>query len=224
MTAQSANSSNNKLWVTTFPVGALQCNCSIVADPVSKEAVVIDPGGDADAIVKLLDDNGLKAKYLLHTHAHFDHILGSAKVAEKTGAKICVHKGDEWLYTNLALQGEFIGWNLSAEKISPIDHFLEDEEELQLGQVKAQVIHTPGHTPGSTCFCVQEKDESLLFAGDTLFHNSIGRTDLWGGSFDDIVKSIRSKLFRLEESTQVIAGHGPDTTIWEEKRNNPFVG
>jgi hydroxyacylglutathione hydrolase len=222
MTAQSANSSN-KLLVATFPVGPLQCNCSIIADPVSKEAAVIDPGGDAEDIVKVLEDNGLKAKYLLHTHAHFDHILGSATVKEKTGAKICVHKEDEWLYTNLALQGNFVGFNLSNEKISPIDHYLQDDEELQLGEITAKVIHTPGHTPGSTCFCVQHK-ESVLFAGDTLFQHSIGRTDLWGGSHDTIIKSITGKLFRLDDSTQVIAGHGPDTTIWEEKRHNPFVG
>jgi hydroxyacylglutathione hydrolase len=222
MTAQSANSSN-KLLVATFPVGLLQCNCSIIADPVSKEAAVVDPGGDAEAIVKVLEDNGLTAKYLLHTHAHFDHILGSAAVKEKTGAKICVHKDDEWLYTNLALQGDFFGINLKDQQVSPVDHYLQDDEELLLGEVKAKVIHTPGHTPGSTCFCV-EHDESVLFAGDTLFHNSIGRTDLMGGSFDDIVKSITEKLFRLDDSTQVIAGHGPDTTIWEEKRHNPYVG
>lgn len=222
MTAQSANSLN-KLVVSTFPVGPLQCNCSIIADPVSKEAAVIDPGGDPDVIVKVLEEHGLKAKYLLHTHAHFDHILGSAAVKEKTGAKICLHKGDEWLYNNLALQGNFVGWNLNKEKTMPIDHFLEDDEELELGTIKTKVIHTPGHTPGSTCFCVVH-DESVLFAGDTLFQHSVGRTDLWGGSFDDIVRSITGKLFRLDETTEVIAGHGPNTTIWEEKRHNPFVG
>lgn len=222
MTAQSANSSNNLL-VTTFPVGPLQCNCSIIADPISKEAAVIDPGGDAEEVVKLLEEHGLKAKYVLHTHAHFDHILGSRAVKEKTGAKICLHKGDEWLYNNLALQGTFVGWNLSKEKVLPIDHYLEDDEELQLGEIKTKVIHTPGHTPGSTCFCV-EHGEAILFAGDTLFQHSIGRTDLWGGSTDDILRSIKGKLFRLDDTTEVIAGHGPTTTIWEEKRHNPYVG
>jgi hydroxyacylglutathione hydrolase len=221
MTAQSANSSNNLL-VKSFPVGPLQCNCSIIADPVSKEAAVIDPGGDPEDIVKFLKDQGLTAKYLLHTHAHFDHILGSRAVKEKTGAKICLHKGDEWLYNNLATQGAFVGMILK-EKTLPIDEFLEDGQEIQLGNISTTVIHTPGHTPGSTCFCVQEQ-ASILFAGDTLFQNSIGRTDLWGGSMDDIVFSIKDKLFRLDDSTQVIAGHGPNTSIWEEKRSNPFVG
>lgn len=222
MTAPLANSSNS-LVLATFPVGPLQCNCSIIADPVTKEAAVIDPGGDADAIIKLLDEHGLKAKYLLHTHAHFDHILGSRAVAEKTGAKICLHKDDEWLYQNLGTQGKFIGWNLDKETTLPVDHYLQDDEVLMLGDIKTKVIHTPGHTPGSTCFAV-EHDASVLFAGDTLFHNSIGRTDLWGGSFEDIIKSIKGKLFRLDDSTEVIAGHGPNTSIWEEKRANPFVG
>lgn len=221
MTAQSANSSNN-LMFASFPVGPLQCNCSIIADPVTKEAAVIDPGGDPDEIIKVLDENGLKAKYLLHTHAHFDHILGSRAVAEKTGAKICLHKGDEWLYNNLATQGTFVGMNLGNTQTLPIDHYLEDEEELMLGDIKTKVIHTPGHTPGSTCFCL-ENSASLLFAGDTLFHNSIGRTDLWGGSMDDILKSIKTRLLTLDENIEVVSGHGPKTTIWEEKRNNPFV-
>jgi hydroxyacylglutathione hydrolase len=221
MTAQSANSSN-KLLLATFPVGPLQCNCSIVADPETKEAAVIDPGGDPEKIIQVLEENGLKAKYILHTHAHFDHILGSRAVAEKTGAKICLHKGDEWLYNNLSMQGAFVGWNLATEQTLPVDHFLEDEEELTLGDIKAKVIHTPGHTPGSTCFCLQQ-EAGLLFAGDTLFHNSIGRTDLWGGSLDDIQKSIKTRLFELEETVEVISGHGPNTSIWEEKRNNPYV-
>jgi hydroxyacylglutathione hydrolase len=221
MTAQSANSSN-KLLLATFPVGPLQCNCSIVADPVTKEAAVIDPGGDPEEIIKMLEENGLKAKYLLHTHAHFDHILGSRAVAEKTGAKICLHKEDEWLYSNLALQGTFVGWNLAKESTLPIDHYLQDEEELTLGTIKAKVIHTPGHTPGSTCFSLAD-EAGLLFAGDTLFHNSIGRTDLWGGSMDAILKSIKTRLLVLEETTEVVAGHGANTSIWEERRNNPYV-
>jgi glyoxylase-like metal-dependent hydrolase (beta-lactamase superfamily II) len=220
MTAQSANSSNSLL-VATFPVGQLQCNCSIIADPVTKEAAVIDPGGDADKIVELLKEHGLTAKYLLHTHAHFDHILATRAVKEKTGAKICLHKGDEWLYNNLLMQGAFVG-ALFKDKTLPVDHFYSDGEEIQLGNIKTTAIHTPGHTPGSTCFSVADK-ESILFAGDTLFQHSIGRTDLWGGSMDEILKSIKQKLFELDDSTEVIAGHGPNTTIWEERKYNPFV-
>jgi hydroxyacylglutathione hydrolase len=220
MTAPLANSSNN-IMLATFPVGPLGCNCSIIADPVSKEAAVIDPGGDPEEIVALLKENGLTAKYLLHTHAHFDHILGSRAVKEKTGAKICLHKGDEWLYNNLAVQGAFVG-QFFKDKTLPVDHFFNDGEEITLGNIKAKVIHTPGHTPGSTCFSVEEK-ESILFAGDTLFQHSIGRTDLWGGSMDEILKSIKGKLFQLDDSTAVIAGHGPNTSIWDERRHNPFV-
>lgn len=208
--------------LATFPVGMLQCNCSIVACAETKEAIVVDPGGDADAIVKAVEDNGLKVKYLLHTHAHFDHILGARGVKEKTGAKICLHKEDEFLYNNVAMQGSFMGMQLDKETL-PIDEYLEDEQVLQFGNLKLKVIYTPGHTPGSTCFSIADQD-SLLFAGDTLFQESIGRTDLWKGSMDDILRSIKDRLFKLDDSTQVVCGHGPDTTIFNEKRYNPFVG
>lgn len=204
----------------TFPVGPLQCNCSIIVCPETKEAAVIDPGGDPQAIIDRCERDGYKIKYLLHTHAHFDHIAGSRAVKEKTGAKICLHKEDEWLYNNLNKQGMMFGFTFDAPV--PIDHYLQDEEVLKVGNVKAKVIYTPGHTPGSTCFSMQEKD-SVLFAGDTLFHGSIGRTDLWGGSFEQIIKSIKGRLFELDDSTEVIAGHGPNTSIWNERRENPFV-
>jgi hydroxyacylglutathione hydrolase len=227
MTAQSANSSNN-IVVATFPVGALQCNCSIIACKETGDAIVVDPGGDAEEIVEFAKQNGWNIKYLIHTHAHFDHILGARQVKEKTGAKIALHKEDNWLYENVAMQGSYVGLNLKADPPLPADHFLEDEEELHVGNIKAKVIHTPGHTPGSLCFNVEhsnDKNEAgVLFAGDTLFHGSIGRTDLWGGSMDEILKSIKNRLLTLDETTQVICGHGPDTSIWTEKRHNPFVG
>lgn len=204
----------------TFPVGPLQCNCSIIVCPETKEAAVIDPGGDPQEIIDRCERDGYKIKYLLHTHAHFDHIAGSRAVKEKTGAKICLHKEDEWLYNNLNKQGMMFGFSFDSPV--PIDHYLQDEEEIKVGNVKAKVIYTPGHTPGSTCFSMQEKD-SVLFAGDTLFHGSIGRTDLWGGSFEQIIKSIKGRLFELDDSTEVIAGHGPNTSIWSERRENPFV-
>ncbi len=203
-----------------MPVGQLQCNCSIIVCPETKEAAVIDPGGDADQIVDLCEKQGYTIKYLLHTHAHFDHIAGSRAVKERTGAKICLHKGDQWLYDNLDQQGQRFGMKFDAPL--EIDHFLEDEEVISVGNVKTKVIYTPGHTPGSSCFSMTEKD-SILFAGDTLFRGSIGRTDLWGGSFEQIIKSIKTRLFGLDDSTEVIPGHGPNTSIWSERRENPFV-
>lgn len=207
--------------LTTFPVGPLGCNCSIVGCPETGEAAVIDPGGDVDRIISELEKNGLKVKYLLHTHAHFDHVLGSREMREKTGAQICLHKGDQWLYDNLAKQCAL--FNMRADETLPVDKYLDDEEEVQVGNLKTKVIHTPGHTPGSLCFSVAEKD-SVLFAGDTLFQHSIGRTDLWGGSFEQIISSIKERLFQLDDSTEVIPGHGPNTTIWSERKANPFVG
>jgi hydroxyacylglutathione hydrolase len=208
------------VFIESFPVGPLQCNCSVIACKKTKEAAVIDPGGDVDKILALLKEHDFKVKYLLHTHAHFDHIMGSRKLKEATGAKICLHKGDEFLYQNLEKQCSMFGF----ETTEPLacDHFLTDEEPVQIGEVKAQVLHTPGHTPGSLCFAVKELD-SVLFSGDTLFHRSIGRTDLWGGSFDEIIKSIQTRLMTLDDSTRVVPGHGEDTDIWSEKRENPFL-
>lgn len=208
------------LILESFPVGPLGCNCSIIGCKETGEAAVVDPGGDADKIIELAEKLGLKIKYLLHTHAHFDHVLGSRNVKEKTGAKICLHKGDQWLYDNLLMQCGMFGF--PAKDPLPIDQYLDDEQEVKVGNLKASVIHTPGHTPGSLCFALEDKD-SLLFAGDTLFKHGIGRTDLWGGSFDEIVDSISNRLYTLEDSTRVIPGHGPETSIWQEKNGNPFV-
>lgn len=219
MTARSANSSNSLL-VASFPVGPLQCNCSIIACRETGEAAVIDPGGNAQDIIDTAAKHGLTIKYLLHTHAHFDHVLGSSEIKEKTGAKICLHKGDTWLYENLHMQGSMFGFKIPAQL--PVDQFLLDDEEIQIGKIKTKVIHTPGHTPGSLCFSLSGK-ESLLFSGDTLFKQSIGRTDLWGGSFEEILQSIKQRLFTLDDATSVIPGHGPETSIWSEKKTNPFV-
>jgi hydroxyacylglutathione hydrolase len=206
--------------IESFPVGPLQCNCSIIGCPETGEAAVIDPGGDPQKIIDFANEHKLKIKYLLHTHAHFDHIMGSRAVKEATGAKICLNKGDQWLYDNLEKQCGMLGFK--ATEPLAVDHYLEDEEHIKIGNTKASVILTPGHTPGSSCFCLQDK-ESILFSGDTLFQRSIGRTDLWGGSFDDIIKSISQRLMILDDSTRVVPGHGPDTDIWSERNGNPFL-
>lgn len=208
------------LVVETFPVGPLSCNCSIVGSKETGEALVIDPGGDPEVILAKLKELGLEVKYLLHTHAHFDHVLGSRKMKESTGAKICLHKEDQWLYDNLEKQCRMFGF--APDEPLPVDHYLEDEESVKVGDVEATVLYTPGHTPGSLCYSVND-GEPYLFSGDTLFSGSIGRTDLWGGSMDQIIKSINERLMVLEDETKVVPGHGPATSIWSEKTHNPFI-
>jgi glyoxylase-like metal-dependent hydrolase (beta-lactamase superfamily II) len=206
--------------VRTIPVGPLQCNCSIVADPEAREAVVIDPGDEVDRILLALAETGCRAIALLHTHGHFDHIGGTAGVKRATGATIRIHDDDRPLYDALPDQASFFG--LSAQPAIPPDGGFEDGETIAVGRFLLHAIHTPGHTPGSTCFRL-EGDEPVLFSGDTLFRRSIGRTDLWGGDTDTILESIREKLFSLPPGLRVVCGHGPDTTIGEERRENPFV-
>jgi hydroxyacylglutathione hydrolase len=206
--------------VETFPVGPLQCNCTILADPVTREAVVIDPGDEPERILRALEAAGLSPVALLHTHAHLDHITGSRAVKEATRAPIRLHAADRPLYDALPEQAAFFG--LRADAPLPPDSPLEDGERIRFGPYAVRAIHTPGHTPGSTCF-VLEGDDPVLFAGDTLFRRSIGRTDLWGGDTDAILASIREKLFTLDGGMPVVCGHGPGTTVDEEKRLNPFA-
>jgi hydroxyacylglutathione hydrolase len=206
--------------IETFPVGPLQCNCSIVVDEATLEAVVIDPGDEPERILTALSSAGVRPLALLHTHAHLDHITATREVAETTGALIRLHPADRPLYEALPEQAAFFG--LSAREPRPLDAPLSDGEVIRFGRSSLRAIHTPGHTPGSMCF-VLEGDEPLLFSGDTLFRRSIGRTDLRGGDTDAILASIREKLFALPGGTPVVCGHGPGTTIDEERRLNPFA-
>ena len=208
----------------SFRVGVLGCNCSIVACPEKREALVVDPGDEAPAILKALERLGVRAVRLVHTHAHFDHIMGTGEVAAETGAEILLHKDDRWLYDNLAMQTSMFGLPAPPPPPAPTRE-LQADEALGFGRRQAHAIHTPGHTPGSMCFFVDTPGETpIVFAGDTLFRGSIGRTDLWGGSSPQIQSSIRERLFTLPDDTIVVAGHGPDTTIGAEKEDNPFVG
>lgn len=211
------------LEIKTFPVYPLGCNCSILFSKEEKKAVVIDPGGDEDKIQKILTNEGLSLERIIHTHAHFDHCLGTSKLASMhTHSKVCMHRDDLGLYKNLPMQCSFFGIHFPAQNITEISHFLEHDEEFLLGKEKIRVIHTPGHTPGSVCFHLEFSGKSLLFSGDTLFAGSIGRTDLWGGDYGKIIDSIKERLFTLEDETLVIPGHGEETRIFEERKFNPF--
>jgi glyoxylase-like metal-dependent hydrolase (beta-lactamase superfamily II) len=203
-------------------VGPLQCNCHILADQATKEAVIIDPGNDADAILRGVQ--GLKVVALLHTHCHFDHMTATRKVREATGAEILIHASDKALYDNLAGQVAGFGRMFGAElgKIEdplPVARFLKDGDRIAFGKHALRVIHTPGHTQGSCCFHA----EGIVFSGDTLFRRGIGRTDLPGGDPRQEGESIRAKLYTLDPETMVYPGHGPATSIEEERVENPFV-
>jgi hydroxyacylglutathione hydrolase len=207
-------------FLSTIPVGPLRCNCTILADSEAAEAIVIDPGDEPERILRALEATKCRAIALLHTHGHFDHIGGSAGVKRATGAAIRIHAADRPLYDRLEQQASFFG--LSAEPPLPPDGGFADGESIPFGRFRLEAIHTPGHTPGSTCFRL-DGEAPVLFSGDTLFRRSIGRTDLWGGDTETILDSIRRKLFVLPDGLRVVCGHGPDTTIGEERRSNPFA-
>lgn len=201
-------------------VGPLQCNCSILSCEKTLEAVIIDPGDEAQKIVKYVQAQNLKVKYVIHTHAHFDHFAGTAGVKAAIDATLCLHKADELLYQNLPMQGQMFGMHF--DPAPPIEKFIENEETIAFGECKVEVIHTPGHSPGSICLKCQFPGGEKLFSGDTLFRESVGRSDLWGGDHRTLISSIKTRLFPLEDGLPVYPGHGPDTSIWHEKKNNPF--
>ena len=210
---------SNQVIHKTIVVGPLQCNCAILICSKTLEAIVIDPGDEPEKIVRNLDP-GVKVKYLLHTHAHFDHIGGTESMKIATQGLVCLHAADEMIYKNLPMQGRMFGMTFS--EAPPIEKFIIDNEELIFGDQKLEVIHTPGHSPGSVCFRLTGSQE-MLFSGDTLFRQSVGRSDLWGGDHSLLIRSIKSRLMVLEEDIRVYPGHGPATRIGEEKRKNPFL-
>ena len=203
----------------TFSVPPLGCNCSILGDPVTRQAVVVDPGGAHQQILQQVRALGLTVRMILHTHAHFDHFLASGEMQKATGAMLCLHEDDRELWGMLDIQCRMFG--VPYVPVPPPDYWLKDEEKLLIGGLTAVALHTPGHTPGSMSFHVP--GGNLVLAGDTLFRGSIGRTDLWGGDFDAIERSIHERLYTLPESTLVITGHGPETEIGWEKHSNQFV-
>jgi glyoxylase-like metal-dependent hydrolase (beta-lactamase superfamily II) len=209
----------DKLILETFPVGPLQCNCTILGDPATYEAMVIDPGEEISRIHRRLTELGLKLTQILITHAHIDHIGGALKLKRLTGAPILLNENDLPLLKIMDEQAEWLGVE-TPETESP-DANLEEGQRVGLDSFPAQVLHTPGHTQGSVCLYF--KPLQLLVAGDTLFAGSIGRTDLPGGDGRQILQSIHDRLLVLPEETAVLPGHGPMTTIGEEKQRNPFL-
>ncbi|GAC1309063.1 MAG: MBL fold metallo-hydrolase [Vulcanimicrobiaceae bacterium] len=204
-----------------FAVGALACICTIVADPASGEAIVIDGGADVDAIAGRLERLGVRATYLAHTHGHIDHIGELAELRERTGGFGLLHPADLPLYEALAMQAGWLG-QPTPRRVA-LDGHLAEGDVIRAGAARLDVLHTPGHTPGSVSFSLDLAGRTILFTGDTLFAGAVGRWDLGGTSLADIVASIRGKLLPYPDETVVIAGHGPATTIGIERRTNPYL-
>jgi len=212
------------MFVKTFPVGIFQCNCVILGDEETGEALLVDPGDEAEKIMKELKERSWSVTHILHTHAHIDHIGATKALKNSTNGTLCLHKEDLFLYEQIKMQGEILGMSVDPE-VKPIDNFIVHGDAIEWGKnLRAEVIHTPGHTPGSVSFLIKEaKGENFVLSGDTLFMGSIGRTDLWGGDFKQIIHSIKTNLMTLDESLKVIPGHGPQTTIGVEQKTNPFL-
>jgi hydroxyacylglutathione hydrolase len=262
---------DEKLIHEIIPVGMLQCNCSILGDPVTREAIVVDPGDDVERVLQILADNQLKVRAIVSTHTHIDHVGGLAGLRRATGAPVLIHEADLELYRHLDVQAQFLG--TPTPESTKIEDFVKEGDTLRWGDYSARVIHTPGHTPGSISLYIEkgggkgadaarsflerqtpglatasvqaslqadleghsqhahshghpggvDGGPSRLIAGDTLFQGSIGRTDLWGGSMNDILRSLREKLMKLPDETIVFPGHGETTTIGEEREHNPYL-
>ena len=202
-----------------FSVGMLACNCSVIGDEKTREALVIDPGDEIERILEVLRRDQLKLKQIIVTHAHIDHVGGAMKLKRATNAPILLNKNDYTLLKMLDVQAAWIGTPPPGGVT--IDQSLEDQDTIQCGVIHAIAMHTPGHTEGSTCLYFPS--EQKLIAGDTLFAGSIGRTDLPGGSFNKIITSLHDRVLALPDETIVVPGHGALTTIGEERQSNPFL-
>jgi len=213
-----------------LPVGLLHCNCSILGDPETREALVLDPGDEVDRILAVLSRHRLAVRAIVSTHAHIDHVGGLSKLQQATGAPVLMHGDDLDLYRHLDVQAAWIG--MRTPEPAHVDQLLREGDTVCWGRYAANVLHTPGHTPGSVSLFLPEHAGEvtrapaapILFAGDTLFAGSIGRTDLWGGSLERILQSIHQKLLVLPDATVVYPGHGAATTIGNERASNEFVG
>lgn len=212
----------------TFAVGMLQCNCTVLGCKQTRRALVIDPGDEGARILEVLRRNNLTAEAILLTHGHLDHICATKQVAEATGAPVMMHPDDQPLYEGMDAQANMCG--LPTPELAPIDKFIADGDEIVIGTLRGTIIHTPGHSPGSVCLSLPAVDGEAvaapnkhLYAGDTIFYGGVGRTDLWGGSMDQLLRSIRERILTLPDETFVIPGHGPATTVGQERTSNPFL-
>jgi hydroxyacylglutathione hydrolase len=226
-----------KLIHEILPVGMLQCNCHIVGDPKTHDALVIDPGDDAERILEVIHRHKLRVSTILITHTHIDHVVGLRRIQQATGATVRMHGDDLELYRMLDVQAAWIGWETPDK--AEVGELLREGDSVHCGRYQTQVLHTPGHTKGSVCLYMlsdmpdertagvaaksTEREPGRLFAGDTLFAGSIGRTDLWGGSFETIIRSLKGKVLELPDNTIVYPGHGQSTTIGAERESNPFL-
>jgi hydroxyacylglutathione hydrolase len=200
-------------------VGPLQCNCSILGDETSLEAIVVDPGDDIPRILSVLDKHNLTVRQIVITHAHIDHIAGAHRLKRVTGAPILYNQNDLPLVEMMDMQAGWLG--IPTPEVPPPDDTLDDGKRIAIIGLTGSILHTPGHTQGSVCLYLP--DHSLLLAGDTLFAGSVGRTDLPGGNSRQLIASINNRLLTLPDDVTVIPGHGPRTTIAAEKETNPFL-
>lgn len=208
--------------VEHLQLGMLACNCTIIADEETREAIVVDGGDGVDAVLERLRELNVRAKYLVHTHAHIDHIRDVGRLRDATRSSALLHHEDLPLYHALAEQARMFGLG-EVPKVVDLDAYLVDGEALQIGSITVNVLHTPGHTPGSCCFQLAHDGKNLILSGDTLFRGAIGRWDIGGTSMEDIVSSIHRKLMDFGDDTVVVPGHGPFTTIGTERTSNPYL-
>jgi hydroxyacylglutathione hydrolase len=210
---------NQGVILETFPVGPLQCNCTVLGDEASGEAMVVDPGDNIPQILGVLARHKLTLKQIVITHGHIDHVGGALRLKRATGAPILMNQND---LPQLTIMDEQAGWlGIAPPEVVPPDASADDGMAIGIAGHAAHILHTPGHTQGS--ICLHFADENLLLAGDTLFAGSIGRTDLPGGDGRQILRSIHNRVLALPDTTLVIPGHGPTTTIAEERESNPFL-
>lgn len=209
-----------KLIVAWATVGPFQENSYVLGDPETKDAILVDPGDEPEAIEALLEKEGLTPRYILNTHAHIDHVGAVAHFQRERSLPFHLHPGDrEWL-ESLPLQGRMFG--VPTSDVPKVDGWISDGDVFEFGTKRIEVIHTPGHSPGGCCLWLPA--DRVLITGDTLFAGSIGRTDFPGGSLEVLVASIRDRIFPLGDDVTFYSGHGPPSTLGEERLNNPFVG